>query len=93
MRGAIPALLQYAFMVWCLVKAQGQFYLTLSLNRHLSFHVNDKQLDLTWDGPAALPMTLRKGLTTAERPRIRSCDLHHIDCLLTCGRSCLDTRK
>jgi hypothetical protein len=28
MHGAIPPLLQYAFMVWCSVKAQGHFYLT-----------------------------------------------------------------
>jgi hypothetical protein len=27
MRGAIPQLPQYAFMAWCLVKAQGQLYL------------------------------------------------------------------
>jgi len=30
MRGAIPPLLQYAFMGWCSAKAQGQFYLTMS---------------------------------------------------------------
>jgi hypothetical protein len=29
MRGAIPPLPQYAFMAWCLVKAQGQLYLYL----------------------------------------------------------------
>jgi hypothetical protein len=27
MREAIPPLPQYAFMAWCLVKEQGQFYL------------------------------------------------------------------
>jgi hypothetical protein len=27
MHGAIPPLSQYAFMAWCSVKAQGQFYL------------------------------------------------------------------
>jgi len=27
MRGAIPPLPQYAFMAWCSVEAQGQFYL------------------------------------------------------------------
>jgi hypothetical protein len=27
MGGAIPPLPQYAFMMWCLVKAQGQLYL------------------------------------------------------------------
>jgi len=27
MSGAIPPLAHYAFMVWCLVKAQGQLYL------------------------------------------------------------------
>jgi hypothetical protein len=32
MCGAIPPLPQYAFMAWCLVKAQGQFYLYLYLN-------------------------------------------------------------
>jgi hypothetical protein len=31
MSGAIPPLLQYAFMAWCLVKAQGQIYLFLNL--------------------------------------------------------------
>jgi hypothetical protein len=29
MRGTIPALLPYAFMAWCSVKAQGQLYFTL----------------------------------------------------------------
>jgi hypothetical protein len=27
MSGAIPSFPQYAFMAWCLVKAQGQLYL------------------------------------------------------------------
>jgi len=27
MSGALPSLHQYAFMAWCLVKAQGQLYL------------------------------------------------------------------
>jgi hypothetical protein len=31
MSGAIPPLLQYTFMEWCLVKAQGQLYLYLPL--------------------------------------------------------------
>jgi hypothetical protein len=31
MREAIPPLLQYAFMAWCSVKAQGQIYLYLYL--------------------------------------------------------------
>jgi len=31
MRGAIPPLPQYAFMVWCSVKAQGQLYLHLMI--------------------------------------------------------------
>jgi hypothetical protein len=30
MGGAIPPLTQYAFMAWCLVKAQGQLYLYLT---------------------------------------------------------------
>jgi hypothetical protein len=29
MCGAIPPLPQYAFMAWCSVKAQGQFYLLI----------------------------------------------------------------
>jgi hypothetical protein len=29
MSGAVPLLPQYAFMAWCLVKAQGQLYLYL----------------------------------------------------------------
>jgi hypothetical protein len=29
MRGAIPPILQYTFMAWCSVKAQGQLYVTL----------------------------------------------------------------
>jgi hypothetical protein len=29
MRGAIAPLAHYAFMAWCLVKAQGQLYFTL----------------------------------------------------------------
>jgi hypothetical protein len=31
MSGAIPPLPQYAFMAWCLVKAQGKLYLYLVL--------------------------------------------------------------
>jgi hypothetical protein len=30
MSGDIPPLSQYAFMAWCLVKAQGQLYLFMS---------------------------------------------------------------
>jgi hypothetical protein len=30
MSGTIPPLPQYAFMAWCLVKAQGQLYLTFT---------------------------------------------------------------
>jgi len=33
MSGAIPPLPQYASMVWCLVKTQGQLYLHLYLNQ------------------------------------------------------------
>jgi len=33
MHGAMSPLTQYAFMVWCLVKAQGQLYLYLYINR------------------------------------------------------------
>jgi len=29
MSGTIPTLPQYAFMAWCLVKAQGQLYFTM----------------------------------------------------------------
>jgi hypothetical protein len=36
MSGAIPPLPQYAFMAWCLVKAQGQLYLYLYLFLPLS---------------------------------------------------------
>jgi hypothetical protein len=32
MSGAMPPLLQYAFMAWCLVKAQEQLYLTLNIS-------------------------------------------------------------
>jgi hypothetical protein len=35
--GAIPPLLQYAFMVWCSIKAQGQLYLTLTFTFTLQF--------------------------------------------------------
>jgi hypothetical protein len=31
MSGAIPPFLQYAFMAWCSVKAQGQLYFLLAL--------------------------------------------------------------
>jgi len=31
MSGAIPPIPQYVFMAWCLVKAQGQLYLTFYL--------------------------------------------------------------
>jgi hypothetical protein len=36
MSGAIPPLLQYVFMAWCSVKAQGQLYLYLYLSMTLS---------------------------------------------------------
>jgi hypothetical protein len=36
MRGATPPLLQYAFMAWCSVKAQGQLYLTLVFRSYLT---------------------------------------------------------
>jgi hypothetical protein len=39
MSGAIPPLLQYAFMAWCSVKAQGQLYLYL-------YHINIVSIDL-----------------------------------------------
>jgi hypothetical protein len=41
MSGAIPPLLQYAFMAWCLVKVQGQLYFTLLYYMEVSgqFHV------------------------------------------------------
>jgi len=32
---AIPPLPQYAFMAWCLVKAQGQLYLLLFSFKHI----------------------------------------------------------
>jgi hypothetical protein len=36
MSGAIPPLLQYSFMAWCLVKAQGQLYLYLYSNSDIN---------------------------------------------------------
>jgi hypothetical protein len=36
MSGAIPPLPQYAFMAWCSVKGQGQFYLYLYLFNELN---------------------------------------------------------
>jgi hypothetical protein len=46
MSGAIPPLLQYAFMAWCSVKAQGQIYLYLyriqeSMNKLLCYIATD----------------------------------------------------
>jgi len=38
MSGAILPLPQYAFMVWCLVKAHGQLYLYLPEAHYVSFH-------------------------------------------------------
>jgi hypothetical protein len=33
MSGAVPPLPQYAFMAWCLVKAQGQLYIFFTLSK------------------------------------------------------------
>jgi len=38
MSGGVTPLLQYAFMAWCSVKAQGQLYLYLYL--HISVHMS-----------------------------------------------------
>jgi hypothetical protein len=46
MSGAIPPLLQYVFMAWCLVKAQGQLYLHLYLPITLVTVVNDKYVSM-----------------------------------------------
>jgi hypothetical protein len=35
MSGAIPPLTQYAFMAWCLVKAQGYFTFTFTLGKRV----------------------------------------------------------
>jgi hypothetical protein len=46
MSGAIPPLPQYAFLAWCLVKAQGQLYLYLHLlARALKLHIHT-----AWEG-------------------------------------------
>jgi hypothetical protein len=51
MSGAIPPL-QYAFMAWCLVKAQGQLYLYLYLpqlvSRHVTSSVTQTQTSITY---------------------------------------------
>jgi hypothetical protein len=41
MSGAINPLTQYAFVAWCLVKAQGQLYLYITIQRH-----NSEELDI-----------------------------------------------
>jgi hypothetical protein len=33
MRGTIPPILQYAFIAWCSVKAQGQLYFSFTYDR------------------------------------------------------------
>jgi hypothetical protein len=43
MRGAIPPLSQYAFMAWCSVEAQGQFYVYLLLNSPTVTHACRKR--------------------------------------------------
>jgi hypothetical protein len=44
MIGAIPPLSQYAFMAWCLVKAQGQLYFIPSLvPAHNAAFANSKE--------------------------------------------------
>jgi hypothetical protein len=43
MSGAIPPLSQYAFMAWCLVKAQGQLYLFYLFQwEYTVFIINDQ---------------------------------------------------
>jgi hypothetical protein len=53
MSGAIPPLLQYAFMEWCSVKAQGQLYLY-----HLTQHSHRSHSDWMWlRNTEHIPMT------------------------------------
>jgi hypothetical protein len=50
MSGAIPPLPQYAFMAWCLVKAQGQLYL-LPFTLHIMQLKNCKEAGFLADNP------------------------------------------
>jgi hypothetical protein len=43
MSGAIPPLPHYAFMAWCSVKAQGQFFLYLCLR---SLNINYRDIEM-----------------------------------------------
>jgi ribosomal 50S subunit-associated protein YjgA (DUF615 family) len=43
MSGAIHPLPQYAFMAWCLVKAQGQLYLYLFTNEEVLCRIGTEQ--------------------------------------------------
>jgi hypothetical protein len=45
MSGAIPQLPQYAFMAWCLVKAQGQLYLYSSRNIIMGNQIKENDVE------------------------------------------------
>jgi hypothetical protein len=45
MCGAIPPLLQYAFMAWCSVKAQGQLYLYITIGCGISDKMQNIQIN------------------------------------------------
>jgi hypothetical protein len=44
MSGAIPVLTQYAFMVWCLVKAQEQLYRYIKHGKMKDYELNSYRL-------------------------------------------------
>jgi len=79
MRGTTPSLPQYAFVVWCSVKAQGQLYLLRFTNsqyrtRRLSF--SSQCVDLILHVTVAVPsfgegsFPLAATLSTVKRPNI-----------------------
>jgi hypothetical protein len=68
MSGAIPPLPQYAFMAWCLVKAQGQLYLYLYLYLYLGWTISV----LGFDSRLVLGIFL---FTTASRTALESTQL------------------
>jgi hypothetical protein len=88
MNVAIPPFPQYAFMAWCLVKAQGQLYLYLYL-RCLLVRMGEFPLDIVH--------SLDNAYTTFRRlaPSSRRGNLHHLQ-VYENGNSCrnvVDSRQ
>jgi hypothetical protein len=70
MRGAVPPLPQYGFMVWCLVKHRDDFASFLYLTRVVAV-VEQRDISATGDGPRSMQLLItasNHASCTAVRP-------------------------